>query len=277
MPLVLATIASLVFGVADFSGAMATRKAPAVTVVVGANISGLVALIAVAPLFGEGVSPLSDLGWGALGGVAGSIGIALLYHALATTRMGITAPATALVGAATPVAFGIAIGERPMPMAWVGMALALPAMLLLSRRHHENEVAPVRAVLYGVAVGVCFGVFGILLSRTGPASGVWPLVAARVASAVLMSAVAFGSRRPLVAPAAVWPLMVVAGLLDSGANVLFLLAVRVELLSLVAVIMSLYPASTVGLARVVLGERFSRHQALGMALAVLAVTLIALA
>jgi len=276
VPLLLATLSSLIFGVGDFAGAMAARRTPAVTVVVGAHLAGFVGLMAAAPFFGEGVPALTDLGWGALAGAGGSIGIALLYHALATTRMGVTAPIAALVGTAVPVAFGVVIGERPATLAWAGMALALPAMLLISARR-STDAPSLPAVVYGLVVGVLFGLFGIVISRTSSASGVWPLLSARGASVILMIAVARGSHRPVVAERRAWSLVSATGLLDTTANVLFLLAVRAELLSLVAMIMSLYPASTVSLARLILGERIRRVQGVGMGLAVAAVTLIAVA
>jgi drug/metabolite transporter (DMT)-like permease len=278
VPLLLATLSSVIFGVGDFTGAMAARRSPAVTVVVGAHVTGLLGLAVAAPFFGDGFAPVQDLGWGIAAGLGGSIGVAVLYHALARTPMSVTASVAALVGTAAPVLFGVAIGERPAPLAWVGMAVALPALLLIpGGRRDASGRRSLAGLGYGTAVGLFFGVFGICISRTGSASGVWPLFSARSASVVLMSLVVLISRRPLVAPRAAVPWVVATGVLDSAANVLFLLAVRVELLSLVAVITSLYPASTVALARVVLGERVGRIQALGMVLAVAAVSLIAMA
>jgi len=277
LPLLLAALSSVIFGVGDFAGGMAARRVPAVTVVVGAHLTGLLGLAVVAPFFGSGGPAASDLGWGVLAGLGGSIGVALLYHALARTPMSVTATVAALVGTAVPVLYGILTGERPASLAGVGMALALPALLLIPARGDAAGGRSLAGLGYGVAVGVFFGLFGILISRTGSSSGVWPLFAARAASVLLMSIVALGSRRPLLASRGARGLVAITGVFDTAANVLFLLAVRVELLSLVAVITSLYPASTVGLARVVLGERVGRIQAMGMVLAVGAVSLIAVA
>jgi drug/metabolite transporter (DMT)-like permease len=263
--------------VGDFAGALAARRSPAVTVVVGAHFTGLVGLAACAPFFGDGFAPATDLGWGALAGLGGSIGIAFLYHGLATTRMSVIAPVAAVVGTAVPVVFGVITGERPASLAWVGMALAVPALLLIPARRRDADPSSTAALGYGVVVGVFLGLFGILISQTGAASGVWPLLAARLASVTLMAVVALAAGRPVVATRPAWALVACAGVLDTAANVLFLLAVRVELLSLVAVIVSLYPASTVALARGVLGERINRVQGAGMALAVAAVALIAAA
>jgi drug/metabolite transporter (DMT)-like permease len=278
VPLLLAALSSVTFGVADFAGGLATRRVPALTVVVGVYGIGLGGIIVAAPLLGG--SPASaDLWWGASAGLAGSTGLVLYYHALATTRMSVTAPVAAMVGALTPVLFGVAVGERPLPLAWVGVLLALPAVLLIGAGRRETRAVhgPARAVAFGAVTGTLFGLFGILLSRSAEASGMWPLVTARASSTVLMVTVALSLGRPLIARGGVGRLVVIAGVLDLVANGLFLVAVRRELLALVAVIMSMYPASTVALARVVLGEHVDRVQGAGMALAVVAVALIMLA
>ncbi|HEX5630932.1 MAG TPA: DMT family transporter [Acidimicrobiia bacterium] len=276
MPLVLAGLSSLVFGIADFAGGLATRRAPAITVVWGAQVVGLAAIAAVAPMFSTGAAGGGPLLWGAGAGAAGAIGLVLLYHALATTRISVAAPVAAVVGTTLPILFGVVIGERPAPLAWVGMVLAVPAVVLLSSSGRRDAGSTRQAALLGALAGVAFAMFGILISRTGTDSGMWPLVAARTASVVLLGVGALAWRRPLVAPRSTWGLMALSALLDIAGNVLFLLAVRRELLSLVAVIMSLYPAATIALARIVLGERVIRHQWSGLLLGAAAVVLIAL-
>jgi drug/metabolite transporter (DMT)-like permease len=275
MPLLLAALSSFAFGVADFVGGFATRRAPAVTVVWGSHLVSLGAVIAVAPLFSDGFGGEAGLWWGAGAGIAGSIGLVVFYHALATTPTAVVAPVAAVVGTGLPVIFGVMVGERPEPVAWLGMALAVPALVLLPSGPRDRRSAR-RGVLLGVATGIAFALFGILISRTGTESGVWPLASARVASLVLLTLAGPILRRPLVAPRSAWPLIATAALLDMSANVLFLLAVREELLSLVAVIMSLYPAATIALARVVYGEQIAKRQILGLALAAGAMGLIAL-
>jgi drug/metabolite transporter (DMT)-like permease len=278
MPLLLAALSSVTFGVADFAGGLATRRAPALTVVVGVYGIGLVGVVALGPIFG-GDPTVSDLWWGASAGVAGSLGLVLYYHALATTRMAVTAPVSAVVGALAPVVFGVLVGERPLPLAWVGIGFALPAVLLIGAGRRETRAVDgrARAVLLGVVTGTLFGLFGILISRSAEGSGMWPLVTSRLSSTVLMVAVAVAFGRPVIAPRSVLVPVVLAGVLDIFANVMFLVAVRMELLSLVAVIMAMYPASTVALARIVLGERVDRVQAAGLGLAVVALALIMLA
>jgi drug/metabolite transporter (DMT)-like permease len=188
----------------------------------------------------------------------------------------VAAPVAAVVGTTLPVLFGVVIGERPAPLAWVGMALAVPAVVLLSSSGRKDAGSTGRAAWLGALAGAAFALFGILISRTGIDSGMWPLVAARGASVVLLGFIALAWRRPLIAPRRTWGLVTLSALLDIAGNVLFLLAVRRELLSLVAVIMSLYPAATIALARLVLRERVIRHQWWGLLLGGGAVVLIAL-
>jgi drug/metabolite transporter (DMT)-like permease len=274
MPLLLAGLASIVFGVADFVGGFVTRRAPAITVVWGSQLLSLGAVVALAPFFSDGIAAGSSLGWGAAAGAAGAFGLVIFYHALATTRVAVVASVAAVVGTAAPVLFGVVIGERPAPVAWAGMALAIPALLLLPSGERDSGRAD-RAVWLGIITGVCFALFGIMISRTGSESGLWPLAWARMASVVLLTVTALATGRPLLAPRPTWRFVAAAGLFDMAGNVLFLLAVRRELLSLVAVIMSLYPVSTIALARLVFGERVARRQIAGLGVAALAVALIA--
>lgn len=277
MPLLLAALASVTFGVADFVGGFASRRTAAVTVVAGSQAVALVAIVAAAPLFSDGAPPLADLAWGFGAGLAGSVGLAVFYHALATTRIGVAAPVASVVSTLVPVVFGIVTGERPAALAWVGMVLALPAMLLLpaSGSADPSGTRGHRAAFLGAVAGFGFGLFGILISRTAAESGMWPLAGARIGSLALMAVLVLSMRERYLPRRDAWPTVATAGILDMAANVLFLIAVRRELLSVVAVIMSFYPASTMVLARMVFGERTVRRQLAGLALAAVAVTLIA--
>ena len=279
MPLILAAFASLTFGVADFVGGMASRRTRAVTVVAGSHLIALAMIFGLGPFFGEGVPPLGDLAWGFVAGLAGAVGLAVFYHALATTRIGVAAPVASVVSTLTPVVYGVVSGERPEALAWMGMVLAIPAMLLIPAASSADPSGPRghRAAGLGAIAGLGFGLFGIFISLTGAESGLWPLAGSRIGSLVLMAVLVPMLKARYLPDRDAWPAVAAAGILDMTANVLFLLAVREELLSLVAVIMSFYPASTILLARIVLGERTVRRQAAGLALAGVAVTLIAVA
>lgn len=280
MAILLAVLASAMIGGADFLGGLTARRVPAATVVVTSHLSGLALVLAVAPFTGAEGPAAADVGWGAAAGTGGAIGLVLLYHALATTRIAVAAPAAALTGAIAPVAFGVLTGERPEPLAWSGVVLAIPALMLIpSGRGVDGEVLARsgRALAVGAAAGVAFGFFGIFLSRAGDASGLWPLVGARTASIPAISLLALGTRRPLLAapPGLWWALGV--GLVDMTANILFLAALQRGLLSLVIVITSLYPGFTILLARFVLEEEIARRQIAGLALAAAGIILISVA
>lgn len=281
----LALLSAAAFGAGDFLGGLATRRSerPATTVVLVAHIVGFFFMAALAPLFG--LDPAgNDILWGVLAGLAGVVGLVLLYHGLAVGVMSVVAPITALGAAVVPVAYGLATGERPAAGAVVGAAAALLAIFLVSRP--ADAVTPETPIwkrwregglVAAVGAGVAFGVFFILLAETSSASGLLPLVAARATSVAALALVVALFRQPVrFARPALW-LVVGAGLFDAGANALFLAAARSGLLSLVAVLAALYPAATILLARVVLGERIGRIQQLGLAAGLVGIVLIAAA
>lgn len=291
MHVVLALAAALTWGASDFVGGLTGRRSPGTTVAFTSQGVGLAALLVVAPLV-AGSATGADLSWGMAAGLGGAAGVALLYHGLAVGMMSVVAPVTAVGAASIPVVFGLATGERPPPAALAGVVLALGAVALLcavpgaagggadEEAGEGGPAAPSRgnraALLCGVAAGVGFGAFFICLERTGSTAGLWPLVAARVSSVSVLGAVVAVTRRPLLPTAGTAAGVVVAGALDVVANACYLFATRRGLLSIVALLASLYPGATVLLARLVLSERVSRAQAAGLAGAGGAVVLIAL-
>ena len=276
MTIVLALASALVYGTADFLGGLASRRVAAVVVTFVSQSAGLVSLLVVLPL-AHGDGPIgSDLAWGAAGGLSGAVALVSFYWALAAGTMSMVAPLTAVVSAVVPVVTGLALGERPSAWALVGVALALPAIALIARETAETpRRAGRRVLLAALAAGVGFGFFFVALARTTGDTGLWPLVSARAASISLLAVVlAVAGRRPQV-EGEVRVTVVAAGVLDTTANALYLAAASCGLLSLVAVIAALYPASTVVLARIVLGERVQRWQLGGFVLAAVAVGLVA--
>ena len=185
-------------------------------------------------------------------------------------------PISAVTGAVVPVLLGLAAGERPAWSAWIGMALAVPAIALLASgaagKAKDDKVR--RAVLLGFAAGLGFGFFFFVISRTSHSSGLWPLAAARVSTIAIVALFAFFTRRSLLPPTSAVPIIVLSGALDMGANIAFLLASRAGMLSVTAVVTSLYPAPTVLLAWLVLRERLTAPRVVGLALALAGVALI---
>ncbi|MET7333869.1 DMT family transporter [Nonomuraea sp. NPDC005650] len=276
MTVILATACAVVYGTADFFGGLATRRSQVLSVVVLSQIAGLVLILALLPLL-PGTPSAAALSWGLAAGLSGAAGLVLFYRALATGVMSVVAPTTAVTSAALPVVFGLATGERPEFWALVGVALALCAVLLISQDRSTDRRGSLASVLTALAAGAGFGGFFILLAMAPDEAGLWPLVGARVSSITTVALLALVTRRALRPAPGSLHIIVAAGVLDMAANVLYLLAQRDGLLSLVAVLVSLYPASTLLLARQVLGERLRAIQVTGVACALGAVALIAVA
>lgn len=262
-------LSAATYGIGDFCGGMATKRASAAAVLLWSHVVGLSLVIAAVP-FVAGELTAHDVVIGAIGGLGGAAGVGLLYQALAIGPMSVVAPVTALLAAAVPVVAGVASGERPGLGATVGMGMALVAIVLVSAEGGGSlRPADRRGVNYAMGSGLGFGLFFVALSYTGDDAGVWPLVAARLASVTVMVVLALAGRvDATIAAGPGRPLTAAAGALDVLANVLYLLAVHRGLLSVVSVLSSLYPVSTIILARVVLGERFIAIQRVGMALAI---------
>jgi len=273
--IVVALCAAAVYGAADFSGGLASRKTGAVAVVVVSQAAGVVVL-GLAWIAFPGHFYAADMLWGVGAGLAGGIAIAALYAALAEGRMGVVSPITAVVGASVPVAVGLWIGERPAPIVLVGIALAFVAVALVSingetRSISLREPGLALALVSGLGIGVLY----VFLSRSHPDSGLAILVPTRITSIVLLVAYALVRRESLRPASGSLPMILVAGAFDMSANVLYVIAARQGFLATVAVLTSLYPASTVLLARIVLHERLERLQWCGVACAACGVALIA--
>lgn len=282
MEIVLALGSAVAYGAADFMGGLVTRANHVITVVLLSQLVGTAGLLIVLPLLDHGGASTEAIAWGAASGVAGAIGVVLLYAGLAAGRMSLVAPVTAVEAASVPVLFGLIAGERPGAWALTGVALALTAVVLVSGVPQSGRGARRRSgsgrmsggLPQALGAGLAFGAFFILLDRAGGASGMWPLVGARASSLSLIS-LAFLTQRPPLAPAPGTSAGIAAsGFLDVVANLLYLLATQRGLLSLVAVLTSIYPAVTVLLARLVLDERMRRSQILGLTAAAAGVVLI---
>ena len=241
---------------------------------------GLTLLLLSLPLLPEATPAARDLVWGGAAGLIGGVGLALLYRALAVGRMAVVAPTTAVCAVLIAVATGVLRGERLGSLTMLGVALAIVAIVLVSQQRAAAGAVSVRAgalppgVGLALVSGVAIGLFFLALAETDAGAGMWPLVAARAASVTLFTVIALVSGRPLRLAAPVARIALVGGAVDVGATALYLLASRYGPLSVVVTLLSLYPASTVILARVVLGERLNGWQVTGVACAALAVTLI---
>jgi drug/metabolite transporter (DMT)-like permease len=271
----LAVISSITYGAADFFGGLATRRSNTFSVVVWSQFTGLVLVLIALPFLPPSSPTTIDFAWGLASGLAGGIGVALLYRGFAIGMMSVVAPVTAVCSVIIPLIVGIALGERPSMLALVGVALAIVAIILVSQTGEVEAGKRVSAgVPIAVASGIAIGIFLVFLARTGPSAGMWPLVAARAMSVALFTALGVIARTQLKPSRTAVPIIVAGGALDMLANILYLLAVRQGPLSIVATLTSLYPASTIILARVVLGERLRFLQQMGVVCAGVAIVLI---
>jgi drug/metabolite transporter (DMT)-like permease len=270
----LALASAAMFGLGDFTGGFATRRLPVWTVMAWSQLVGLVVLAAGIIAVPASSVGAGDLGFGAVAGLAGLGGLALLYTALAQGTMSVVAPVTAATGASLPVAYDLATGARPSPLQWLGLCLGVLAVALLGIET-KRRTPDRRSVMLALSAGTGFAVFFIALAQTDPAAGVWPVVAARSVSIPLAFAAAGLAGRPSPPRRAEAGLVAGAGLLDTAANVAVLAALQRGSLAISTVLSSLYPVFTAVAAVVVLRERPGVKQTAGIVLAVGAVAALA--
>lgn len=248
----------------------------AIRVVLVSYPVALVLLSGAAAVVGGRISSSAVL-WGVLCGISQGFGVWWFYAALAGGPIAVVSPLTAVLVAALPVGVGVALGERPGPVAAAGIVVAMVAVVLVSRQREDGaarRLTPAVAWLT-VGAGLAFGLNYVLIGQAPADAGLWPLVFARSAATLLVVGIAVAGSQLRAPTGDPLRLALVAGLLDTAANVCMLLALQASLLSLAGVLMSLYPAATVVLALAVLRERVSRWQGIGMVLALAAVALIA--
>lgn len=269
--------AALAWGTSDFSGGMASRRVPLLVVMTLTYTIGFALVIALALITHEPLASGADFVWATAAGLSGTVGLTALYRALAVGRVGLVAPISAVVGAMLPVAFTMLTLGMPGRLQLAGFAVGLAAVWLVA---HPSEIDIANGnARSGLALallsGLGFSVFGIFLDRISQDTVYWPLVAARAASLVVVLALALTGRHSLQPPRALIPVLVLAGALDISGNVFFLMAIQSGRLDVASVISSLYPAVTVLLARVILSERMSRLQLMGVTGALAAIVLVA--
>lgn len=276
MAIFLAGITSLLYGVFDFAGGMATRRAPVFAVVFWSNFMGLAlsSLIAVTYhlVFGATFT-LSDVAWGAFGGVAGVAGVVAYFEGLAKGRMAVVAPVSAITLSLIPFLFGFLTGERYGLLPWIGVVLAAPAMWLTvatrTRGHHPGKA------VYGLAAGLGFSLVFIAMAQVSPESGMWPLIPFKCAGLAAAGLLVRVRAIPLGLPRKNLLLALAAGG-STLANLTYLLAVRIGPLGLVAVASSLFPAVVAVLAFLVYREKPPPQRVAGLLLSLAALSLIAL-
>jgi drug/metabolite transporter (DMT)-like permease len=272
---VLSALASAaVWGSGDFAGGFAARRSSQYQVVVLAALSGLVALVPLAIVRGEPVPPAASVAWASGAGVAGALGMIALYLGLSKGRVAVVAPTAGVVGAALPVVVGSVLEGVPGALRLAGMGLGIAGIWLVSGGLAGERDVRSRDVWVGVVAGVGFGGFFVLIAQVQAGLLFSPLVVAKLAAiaAALVMLRREGHALPGLGSN---PIALLAGVLDAGGNVLYLLARQFTRLDIAAVLSSMYPAATVLLARAILREAVSRRQWAGVGLCLAGVALIA--
>ncbi len=280
MTAVLLGLASAVaFGAADFLAGVLSRRTHFAVIGLISQVGATAGVWAVLPWFGGTGPSAMALGWGAASGLGGGVGSLALYRGLGHGQMNVVAPLSAVGGAALPALAGIALGERPSSVAFAGIVLALPALWLIARPADTARASTVAGVGDGLLAGAGFALLFIALDRAGDRSGLWPVAAGQLAALLVLAGFVL-VRRPTWAGAgrrAAAGVAVLVGLLSVTATLLYFLATHAGLLTVVAVLASLYPAITVVLAALVLRERASLVQRVGLVAATAAVAMVTLA
>ena len=273
MGIVLALVAAVAYGLSDFLGGLVSRRTSAWPVAFLAGLGGLLGCLALAVVV-PGDPTRGDLAWGALAGLGTGAGGAFLYRGLAGGRMGVVAPISAVGAAVLPVVVGLATGERPDVLVWLGIGAAFPGIWLVSREPAAGA-GLADGIVDGVLAGLGFGVLFAAMGQVPDGAGYWPLVSAQGVAMVAIALIAAALKERWLpnARSELWGLG--AGLLAAVAILAFLLATQSGLLTVAAVLTSLYPAVTILLAAVVLEEHIHTGQGVGLGLCAIAVALVA--
>jgi drug/metabolite transporter (DMT)-like permease len=299
LAVLLALAAAVGYGGSDYSAGLAARRASVIRVTILAEVTSVVLLILVLPWAGLQPPAWIPLAWGAGGGIAGAVGALALYAGFRHAAFSVAASLSAVGSAGFSVLAGLLLGEHPGRLALVGIALALPAIVSVSASPGKpaghavpagspaSAAGPVPAgssapegrhragVIWGLVAGACFAGLFIALNRAGAGSGLWPVAAAQDGALLVVGCIAAVTRDlHLPATGSRW-LAVLTGVSGGTGTILYFLATHAGLLAVTAVLTSLYPAVTIVLARVFLGERLTTVRLAGLCLAAASVGLIA--
>jgi drug/metabolite transporter (DMT)-like permease len=271
----LALAASLSWGIADFGGGIGTRRVQIIWVLVASQLAGLVLVATVALATQPQPPSASEVAWGVFGGAMGAVGLGAFYRALAIGSMGIVGPISA-TGAIMPVAYGLARGEHPSVLQGVGIVVAVGGVVAASLEPLPEGSG--RRLATGVPLALLaalgFGSALLGLNRVSQAGVVWGTLTLRLTVVPIVCLAALLVRPSVTRLRPTLPIIVAAGLFDTGANLLYGASARHGLISVVSVLGSLYPVVLVVLARFVLAERIARPQLAGVAVALAGVVLI---
>jgi len=293
----LGLIAAVTWGGSDFAGGLGARRSPALLVAASGHFLTLILLLSACALAQEPLPHRAEFLEGAIGGLEGSLALAVFYRALAMGAMGLTAALTGLLTALVPVAYGLCIEGLPAPFALAGLLLGVVAIWLIAHapgqgtapgsRSGSGRATPPLALLLGAVSGAGFGLQLILLKLASQDGVLWALTSARIGGVLGMGAILLvawpkspGNREEKGKTQRIWKgfwqMGILAGALDTIGNFGYTIAAHTGRLDLAAMVSSLYPGFTILLAAIVLRERPSRRQTLGMAVALASVVMLSI-
>jgi uncharacterized membrane protein len=268
-------LSAITWGGGDFAGGVASRRVGAFKAVFYGESIGLVFLFAAIPLVNETIPAIGGLLSAALAGTIGSLGLLILYQAIANGKMSIAMPVSALLAAVLPVVVSAISEGLPGRLQMIGFGLALIAIWLISQDAHDNrlvleKLSDLRLPLFA---GLCFGTYFVLIHNSTQQATLWPMIASRSGGTLLMLVVLFVRKEPFRAPLNAFPLISINAIMDVGGNLFYILAGQTGRLDVAAVLSSLYPGVTVILAWLLLKEHISSGQRVGILFALIAIGL----
>jgi drug/metabolite transporter (DMT)-like permease len=263
MSALLALASAACYGIADFAGGLLSRRANYVAIALTGQASGFVLALVTAPIVPATALAPPDIAWGALSGIGTGLGMMFLYRGLSHGDMSVVVPVSAVGGVALPVLVGVTLlGDRPPLLSWLGIAVAVPALWLVSQTRNRTGPGAATATFDGLLASVGIALQYIALAQAGPGAGIWPVVAGRLTATLTILPLARPARSRLrlriALPAAV------TGATAALALVFYLLAARQQLLVIAVVLSSLYPAIPVLLGISALRERLTWQQTAGL-------------
>jgi drug/metabolite transporter (DMT)-like permease len=290
LAIILALASAITYGGSDFAAGLASRRAAVIQVSLVASVTSGVVVAAALPFAASPLPGAAALAWGAVAGLGGTLGALALYLGFRHAAFSVAGPISAVSAAGFSVLAGLLFGERPTALALAGIVLALPAIVGVSASaasagEPAGETAtgsgisgsgrPWAGVAFGLVAGVFFALLFIGLNRAGSGSGLWPVAVTQASEMVVALAAAVATRNVGLPAGRPRLLAAVTGLAGAAGTILFFFASHEGFLAVTSVLTSLYPAVTIMLARVVLGERLTALRLAGLALAGACVGLIA--
>jgi drug/metabolite transporter (DMT)-like permease len=265
-------ISAITWGAGDFNGGLAVKRSNPYGVVMIAHMISLCLLVALAFAVGDPLPQGADWLWGGAAGICGAVGLVLLYMALASGQMSVAAPISALVAAALPVLIGFFMDGLVGWLTLIGFALALVAVWLISGG--AGLGFDLKRFLMPVVAGISFGGFFIFVHFASSVSTLWPLVAVRIVSVISLFLFSMITRQKWIPARESWLPIFLSSILDTAGNAFYVLSAQTGRMDVAAVLGSLYPGSTVFLAWMILKEKISVPQWIGIAAALAAIVMI---